>query len=77
MVEFSPDQPGVYKLKLSAKLVFADDLYPTKQTDEHVMTLVAEGDPVGTGCATGGSAGSALSALGLLLGLAALRLRRR
>ncbi|HOX45725.1 MAG TPA: thrombospondin type 3 repeat-containing protein [Myxococcota bacterium] len=73
MVEFMPDQPGTYTLKLSAQLVFDDDLYPGKRLDEHVMTLTAEGDPVGSGCATGGGAGS----LALLLLGAALALRRR
>jgi len=72
-VEFTPDQPGVYTLKLSAQLVFEDDLYPGKRLDEHVVSLTAEGDPVGSGCATGGGAGS----LALLLLGAALLLRRR
>ncbi|HSA20914.1 MAG TPA: thrombospondin type 3 repeat-containing protein [Myxococcota bacterium] len=73
MVEFSPDQPGTYTLKLSAQLVFDDDVYPGKRLDDHVMTLTAEGDPVGSGCATGGGAGS----LALLLLGAALLLRRK
>lgn len=77
LVEFTPDQPGTYQLKLKGRLVFADDLYPDKNTDEHVVTLEAEGDPVSTGCATAAGSGSALGLLGLLLGLVGLRLRRR
>jgi len=77
MVEFTPDQPGTYQLKLAAQLVFSDDLYAGKNMDEHTMTLTAEGDAVNSGCSTGGSAGSVVSVLGLLLGLVALRLRRK
>jgi hypothetical protein len=75
LVEFTPDRPGVYEIKIGARLVFADDLYPGKQTDEHILTLTAEGDPVNAGCAT--AAGSSLAGLWLLVGLGwALRRRR-
>ncbi|MBN2498572.1 MAG: thrombospondin type 3 repeat-containing protein [Deltaproteobacteria bacterium] len=78
VVEFAADQPGVYEIKISAQLVFDDDLYPGKQTDEHVVSLTAEGEPVSTGCATA-SGGSGIAGLvfGLaLLGLALLRRSR-
>jgi hypothetical protein len=74
-VSVLPDQPGQYIIKVSARLVFDDDLYPGKRTDEHTMTLTAEGDPVDSGCATGGT-GLSLWALGLMLGLGLVRRRR-
>ncbi len=77
LVEFTPDMPGDYKIKITARLVFDDDLYPGKRTDEHVMTLSAEGDPVSTGCATVPGAGTSFGLLGMLLGLLALQLRRK
>jgi hypothetical protein len=77
MVEFTPDVPGEYTLKLTGHLVFSDDLYPDKRVDEHEVTISAEGDAVNTGCATVPGSGSALGMLGLLLGLVALRLRRK
>jgi hypothetical protein len=75
LVEFTPDQPGQYKIKIGARMVFEDDLYPGKQTDEHILTLTAEGDPVNSGCAT--THGSSLAGLLALLGLACLIRRRR
>ncbi|MBN2498583.1 MAG: thrombospondin type 3 repeat-containing protein [Deltaproteobacteria bacterium] len=75
VVEFTPDQPGEYVIKLSGQLVFDDDLYPGARTDEHTMKLTAEGDPVSSGCATAAGSGSALGLLGMLLGLVALKLR--
>ena len=72
MVRFTPDQPGNYVLKLSAKLVFTDDLYPTKQVASARLAIVAEGDPLGAGCSTSGTGGLAglwlLAGLGLMLG---------
>jgi len=72
VVEFTPDEPGEYVLKLNAKLVFADDLYPEKTTAEARVTLKVEGDSM-TGCATGGTGG--LLGLWALLGLLWLRKR--
>ncbi|MBW2703208.1 MAG: thrombospondin type 3 repeat-containing protein [Deltaproteobacteria bacterium] len=77
LVEFTPDEPGEYVIKLSARLVFDDDLYPSKRASEHSLTLTAEGDPVSTGCATASGRGHALGALGLLAGLLGLAWRRR
>ena len=77
LVEFTPDQPGTYQIKIVGRLVFEDDLYPGKRTDEHVLSLTAEGDAVSTGCATVPVGGSALGLLGMLLGLIGLRLRRK
>jgi hypothetical protein len=73
-VEFTPDVAGEYVLKVSAKLVFDDDLYPGKRTAEAQMTLTATGSNE-TGCATAGT-GSLISLFGLLLGLAWLRFRK-
>lgn len=72
-VEFTPDQVGVYTMKLSAKLVFADDLYPEKNIASIQFNLTAEEGSSAGGCSTSG--GSALSLLGLL-GLAFIRRRR-
>lgn len=77
LVEFTPDMPGTYKIKIAARLVFDDDLYPGKRTDEHIVSLTAEGDPVSTGCATVPTSSGAFGLLGLLLGLVVLRLRRK
>jgi MYXO-CTERM domain-containing protein len=53
-------------VQISAKLVFADDLYPGKQMAQSRTTLKAEGSP-SAGCATGGTGG--LVGLWALLGL--------
>ncbi len=74
LVEFTPDMPGEYKVKITARLVFDDDLYPGKTTDEHIVTLTAEGDPVNTGCTT--ASGASLLGLWALLGLALVWRRR-
>jgi len=74
LVEFTPDEPGVYKIKIGAELAFDDDLYPDKRSASHEVSLTAEGDPVHSGCAT--AAGSSLAGLWLLFGLG-LALRRR
>ena len=76
-VEFSPDEPGVYTLKLNARLVFADDLYPDKQMASAEFQLTAEGDSVNSGCATVPGSGSAAGLLAMLLGLIGIRRRRR
>ena len=67
-VEFTPDEPGNYTLKLNVRLVFADDLYPDKQMASVEFSLTAEGDSLNSGCATVGS--GSLAALWLLLGIA-------
>jgi len=74
-VEFTPDMAGQYVIKLTAKLVFADDLYPEKNTASVQMTLTAEGDNQAGGCSTAGNGGMA-GLLGLLLGLALVIKRR-
>jgi hypothetical protein len=71
-VTFSADQPGVYVLKVSARLVFADDIYPDKRMASHEMQLTAEGDAA-AGCSTSGLG----SALWLLVGLPLVWRRRR
>ena len=73
-VEFTPDVAGTYRIKLTAKLVFADDLYPEKNLASTEVALTAEGDSQAGGCSTSGNAGG-LGLLGLLLGLALLRRR--
>jgi hypothetical protein len=76
-VEFRADEPGEYTIKVSAQLVFDDDLYPGKRTASQEFTLTAEGESTSGGCATAPGAGSSLGMLGLLLGMVALRLRKR
>ena len=71
-VSFTADQPGEYLLKVSARLVFADDIYPDKRTASYTMMLTAEGESA-AGCATSGAG----SALWLLLGLPLIWRRRR
>jgi thrombospondin type 3 repeat protein len=74
-VEFKPDEAGQYVIKVNAKLVFADDLYPDKQLASAQFTLTAEGDSAGAGCSTAGT--GSLVGLWLMLGLAwAIRRRR-
>ena len=76
-VEFTPDVRGEYTIKLSAQLVFEDDLYPGKQVSSTQFKLTAEGESVGAGgCATAPGAGSAAGLLAMLLGLVAIRIRR-
>jgi uncharacterized protein (TIGR03382 family) len=74
MVNFTPDYPGEYIIKLSARMVFEDDLYPGKRTASAQLYLTAEGDPV-TGCSTA-PIGS-LASLWVLLGAVWLIHRRR
>jgi hypothetical protein len=76
VVEFTPDQPGEYVIKLSSQLVFDDDLYPGARMSDDTVTLTAEGDPASAGCATAANSGSMLGLLGLLAGLIGLRLRK-
>jgi hypothetical protein len=76
-VEFTPDMPGEYTLELAAKLVFADDLYPTQRVASVRVALKSEGEPKSGGCATAGSEGSLVGLLMLALGLVGLKLRKR
>ena len=52
MVEFTPDHPGDYKVKIAAKLVFNDELYPDKNTAQHEVSLSVSGEPLTSGCAS-------------------------
>jgi len=71
-VSFTPDQAGEYLIKVSARLVFADDIYPDKRTASYTMMLTSEGEAA-AGCATSGIG----SALWLLLGLPLIWRRKR
>ncbi|NMB75367.1 MAG: hypothetical protein GYA21_09570, partial [Myxococcales bacterium] len=53
-----------YVVKLSARLVFPDELYPEVSTAETTLALNATGSPQ-SGCATAGT-GGLLGLLGLL-----------
>ena len=75
-VEFRPDLAGEYTLKLTAELIFADDLYADKNVASVQMTLTAKGEASAAGCATGASTGSLAGLFGLLIGLAVLRRQR-
>lgn len=74
-VEFTPDVAGDYKVQVSAKLVFADDLFPGKEMASSQMTLTVKAGEQ-AGCSTTGT-GGVLGLFGMLIGLVALRLRRR
>jgi hypothetical protein len=69
--EFKPDEPGEYTIKLSARLVFPDHLYPDKNVAESIFTLTVE--PKEGGCSTGSGTSLVLFAVGCLL----LSIRRR
>jgi hypothetical protein len=62
---FKPDEPGEYTIKLSARLVYPDHLYPDKNTAESTFKLTVE--PGGGGCGTGSGTSLALFAVGCLL----------
>jgi hypothetical protein len=80
VARFTADEPGEYRVKLVAELVFPDTVNPAfpRQAD-YVMTVVAEGDSMG-GCSMGGGAtglgGAAGFVLLSLLGLALVARRR-
>jgi uncharacterized protein (TIGR03382 family) len=73
-VSFTPDQPGEYIVKINARMVFEDDLYPGKRLATCQLSLTAEGEPV-SGCSTA-PLGSLAGVWGLL-GLLWLTHRRR
>jgi uncharacterized protein (TIGR03382 family) len=73
-VTFTPDYPGEYVIKLSARMVFEDDLYPGKRVSSAHLYLTADGDAV-TGCSTAGV--GTVASLWSLLGVAWLVRRRR
>jgi len=62
---FQPDEPGEYTIKLSARLVFPDHLYPDKNTAESTFKLTA--GPGGGGCSTGSGRGLSLLVLVIFL----------
>jgi len=62
---FKPNEPGEYTIKLSARLVFPDHLYPDKNTAESTFKLtVTTGDG---GCSTGSGGGLGLLVLFIFL----------
>ncbi len=77
---FTADEPGEYKIKLTANLVFQDEVNANFPKDSmYIMTVVAEGDSTG-GCsmARGTGAGAiGFIVAGLLLGLSLLFRRRK
>ncbi|MBW2731681.1 MAG: thrombospondin type 3 repeat-containing protein [Deltaproteobacteria bacterium] len=77
VARFSPDEPGTYRIKVTGELAFADTVNTNfPRSSSYVMTVVAEGEPMG-GCSVSGN--SNVAGIGLLLGLALLlgRVRRR
>jgi hypothetical protein len=47
---FTADRPGEYRIKLSARLLFADPLNPKfPRETSHTFTLEAEGEPASSG----------------------------
>jgi hypothetical protein len=74
---FTPDRPGVFVIKLSAKLVFPNDMHPDEQLDQYTIRLTAEGEPLSSGgCAQAPGGTGWLGLVAFLPGLAGLRRRR-
>jgi len=73
-VTFSPDQAGEYILRVSTRLVFADDIYSDKRMASCEFKLISEGEAA-SGCSTGGL--GSLAGLWLVLGLPLVLRRRR
>jgi uncharacterized protein (TIGR03382 family) len=73
-VSFSPDQPGEYVIKVSARLVFADSIYPDKRVSSATFRLTSEGQAA-SGCSTTGM--GAAASLWALIGVCWLVRRRR
>jgi hypothetical protein len=78
VARFTADEPGEYRVKLAANLVFPDTVNPNfPRTSNYLVTIVAEGDSMG-GCSMGGNAGAAgFAIIGLFLGLGLIVRRRR
>jgi MYXO-CTERM domain-containing protein len=75
VAKFAADEPGVYKVKVTGELVFADTVNPNFQRKHsYVMTITADGESAG-GCNVGGNASGA--GLVLLVGLGLFLARRR
>ena len=56
VAKFTPDEPGTYKLRVNAKLMFPDTANPAWPTEaSYVVTVTAKGDSTG-GCAVAGGA---------------------
>ena len=62
--KFKPDEPGEYVVKLSARLVFDDHLYPDKNVAESTFTLTV--GPKEGGCSTGSGTSLVLSVVGFV-----------
>jgi uncharacterized protein (TIGR03382 family) len=76
---FVPDQPGEYELKLVAKLMFDDDVFPDGPTvATYSLKLTASGDAKGDagGCSTTERSGLGGSLLFVAAAIALLRRRR-
>ena len=75
---FTADQPGDYRIKLVAELVFPDTVNANwTKSDVFDMTVTAEGDAA-SGCNVGGAGGNLtlFGVLAMVAGLAFLRRRR-
>lgn len=78
VVEFTPDVPGEYTVRMVGTLARTDTLFADDQAQVSSTTqkLTAKGDAVGSGCSTAAGSGSLVGLLGILLGLIGLKLRR-
>jgi hypothetical protein len=74
-VEFVPDVAGEYEVVVKANLSFDDDLYPgATRSEQKMMLSVGQGSD--SGCQTAGHGGW-MGMVGMLIGLVALRMRKR
>ncbi|MBI2892012.1 MAG: thrombospondin type 3 repeat-containing protein [Deltaproteobacteria bacterium] len=70
---FMADEPGEYRIRVTANLAFPDEQFPDVRTAQYETVITAEGESVGgLGCTAGGAPGTAAASAGLLLGLVGL-----
>ncbi|HUU00350.1 MAG TPA: thrombospondin type 3 repeat-containing protein [Myxococcota bacterium] len=75
-VQLTPDRPGDYTVRLTASLVFGDELFPGHDTATAQATLTAEGASTDSGCTTGaGTTGT--QAIYLMVAIVLVFRRRR
>ena len=76
---FTPDEPGEYRIRITAELAFPDEQYPDVRHAQYETTVLAEGAPLLGGCNSAGvpiGGLVSLAAFGWLALLLAFRSRR-